>query len=74
MSVEMDANGATERAIVQESQDNARQQCEMHRVIVGTHKSEREHLSATEEASTSGVFLALQRCQSWEINYLLLSN
>jgi len=49
------------------------QQCEMHGFIVVAQRSERENLSVKEGDSKSGVFLALRRCQSWKINYLLLS-
>ena len=58
MSVETDVDGVTEGTTVQESQDSVRQQCEMHRVIATTQRSKREHLSVTEGASASGVFLA----------------
>ena len=58
MSIDTDADGAIKRAIVQESQDSVRQQCEAHGVVAATQRSEREHLSATEGVSTSWVSLA----------------
>lgn len=39
MSVETDADGVTEGAIVQESQDSVTQQCEMHGVVTIAQRS-----------------------------------
>ena len=58
MSVETDADGATEGATVQESQDTMRQQCKMHRVVAAVQRSKKEHLLVIEGASALGVFLA----------------
>ena len=58
MSIKIDANGVIEGYIVQESQDNVRKTCEIHSVIAAVQRSEREHLSAREEALASRVFLA----------------
>lgn len=44
MSVETDADAATESATVQESQDSMRQKCEMHGVVVAAQSSVEEAL------------------------------
>ena len=39
MSVETDADGATENATMHESRDSVRQQCEMHGVVAAAQRS-----------------------------------
>jgi len=58
MSVETDADGATERATMQESHNSVRRPCEMHGVVATLQRSKREHLVATEGVLASRVSLA----------------